>query len=43
MESSFRMKHLEAFAELAETCEKIIKKAEVDDAMKAFKDRKSVV
>ncbi len=30
------MKHLEAFSELAETCEKIIKKAVVDDAMIAF-------
>ena len=30
------MKHLESFAELTETCEKIIKKAEIDDAMKAF-------
>ncbi len=30
------MKHLEAFAELVETCEKIIKKARVDDAFVKF-------
>lgn len=30
------MKHLETFAELAETCEKVIKKARIDDAFEKF-------
>lgn len=30
------MKHLEAFSELVETCERLIKKAKVDDSMRKF-------